>query len=447
MQMGLDSADRTSQIGKARRLRDRNQARLRRSTLVNLRWAAVAGQLMSVIIVVGVLGFSLPLTPTLFVIGASALLNLGVSFLLPLDRRVSNLEALVQLGFDIVQLAAMLWLTGGLSNPFALLLLAPVVTSATTLRAEVALSIGGLTAILSLALLKFSAPLPWYPGESFELPLIFLFGVWIALMVGMSFTSLYTWRAARETRRMSDALAATEAVLAHEQKLAALGGLAAAAAHELGTPLATIQVTAKEMARELPKESHLADDANLVVEQARRCRDILQQLARRGDEGDAHYDSLSLQDLLDEVAEPFIGFEKEIKITVLPPNEEELDLSLRRQAEMLYGLTNFVENAVDFATERVIIDARWDDETVYVDILDDGTGFDPAIRSRLGEPYVTSRGEKSESAGGMGLGFFIAQTLLERTGAEVSFGNRRKQRGAFVRVRWPRVRIELRDKF
>ena len=413
--------------------------RLRRSTLVALRWGAVAGQGVALAVVWGGLGFQFPLLPAVMAVAASIVLNIIISLAAPLDRRVSDNEALAHLGYDALQLAALLWLTGGMENPFALLFIAPVVTGATTLKKRVLFTLVALTASLSFILLSYAQPLPWYPGETFELPDVFKSGMWVALMTGMAFTSLYAWRASLESRRMSDALAATEAVLSHEQKLAALGGLAAAAAHELGTPLATIQVTAKEMARELPAETDLGADARLMLSQAKRCRDILQQLARRGDEGDKIHNVIDLQTLLDEVAAPFFGFGAEIDIATEGPDM--LPPSLNRQAELLYGLTNLVENAVDFAATAVKITGRWDKDQIYIDILDDGPGFEPGIKSKLGEPYVSSRTDKS-GAGGLGLGFFISKTLLERTGGIVDFGNRRRSPGAFVRIRWPRERLE-----
>lgn len=422
--------------------------RLRRSTLVNLRWGAVAGQALAVLIVVLGLRFTMPVLPAIAVIGASALVNLAVAVLAPLDRRVSDGEAVMQLGFDIVQLAALLWLSGGLTNPFVLLFIGPVVTSAATLRLPVVIFLMGLTATLSLILMHYSAPLPWFTGQSFSLPAMYKFGLWTALMIGMGFTSLYAWRASSESQRMSNALAATEAVLAQEQKLSALGGLAAAAAHELGTPLATIQVTAKEMANELAEGSVMYEDARLVVDQAKRCRDILQQLARRGDEGDAIHDVITLGGLFDEVIEPFIGFGIAINIEM---GDDAGALSLRRSPEIIYGLTNLVENAVDFASAAVTLRGRWDNDYVHIDVLDDGKGFEPNVRSRLGEPYVTSREGRTDQesglqGGGLGLGFFIAKTLIERTGGTVTFGNRRRNPGAFVRLRWPRARFETKPK-
>lgn len=422
-------------------IRDRRQSvapdwatsgRLRRSALVTLRWIAVAGQLLALVIVSEAMGFDLPYLYCGIVIGLSALLNLIISAVLPLDRRVSDIEAGLQLGFDLLQLSALLWLTGGMDNPFALLFIAPVVTSATTLSRPVVTGIFILAAGLSFFLLYNAMPLPWTPEETFYLPAQFSLGLWIALLVGMVFTSGYAWQASRESRRMSDALAAAETVLAHEKKLAALGGLAAAAAHELGTPLATIQLTAKEMLRELPADSHLGEDARLLVSQTQRCREILAQLSSRGDAGDVMHDVLSLEALLEEASDPYHGLGSTITITT---DGQGVEPDIRRQAEIIFGLKNYIENAVEFARDHVMLIGRWSPEIITIEIKDDGPGFDPAVIARLGEPYVSGR-EDRDTAGGLGLGFFIAKTLIERTGGKVSFKNRPKASGALVTISW-----------
>ncbi len=424
------------------RISARTSGQLRRNTLVSLRWAAIGGQCLALLIVSQVLKFEYPLIPCLAMIGLSVLVNIAVSSRLALDRRVGDREAGFQLAFDLLQLSALLWLTGGMSNPFAILFLAPVVTSATTLNKKVLFALGFLAMALSFALLFNYRPLPWEPSGSFNLPFIFRLGVWIAIIVGSAFTSLYAWRVTRESGRMSKALAATEAVLAHEQKLSALGGMAAAAAHELGTPLATIQVIAKEMTREVDANTPLGEDAALMLSQAQRCRDILEQLALRGDKGDAIHDYLSIEDLLEEAAEPYIAFGKDITLNVTGDGNEP---TVRRQAELLYGLKNFIENAVDFADATVDLSGRWDETKLTIDIADDGNGFDPTILGRLGQPYVSKRQrpkQVDELAGGLGLGVFIATTLIERTGGKVTFG-KSKSGGAMVHLEWDRKNIAL----
>lgn len=418
--------------------------RLRRSTLVTLRWTAVAGQALTLVVVSEVLGFSYPYWPAAIIIMTAALLNLGVTFMLPLDRRVGQKEAVLQLGFDTLQLASLLWLTGGMNNPFALLFVAPVVTGATTLSKRVLLSIGALATCASIFLMFNHLPLPWLPAGSFILPPEFTAAIWLALMTGMVFTSVYAWQASREGRRMSEALAATEAVLAQEQKLAALGGLAAAAAHELGTPLATIQLVAKEMARELDQNPDMGpqmlEDAKLLVEQTQRCREILKQLGARGDAGEPMHDTMQLYALLEEASEPYFGLGSHIEIKTYGEGSEP---NLRRQAEILYGLKNFIENAVEFAGSRVTLTGAWTLDSVSISIEDDGPGFAPAVRARLGEPYVSVRGDANKVAGGLGLGFFIAKTLIERTGGTVSFDNHPRSGGAFITLNWPLEKIAV----
>ena len=388
---------------------------LRRKTLVALRWGAIIGQTLALLVVSQFLGFSYPVLACGLTILASVIVNLAVTFSLPLDRRVSDFEAYMQLGFDTWQLSGLLWLTGGITNPFSILFLAPVVTAATTLSRWVVLALGSMSLTLSLALVFVHQPLPWSPEGSFDLPHIYKIGIWMAIFVGSIFTSLYAWRTTNESRKMAFALAATEARLAEEQKLTALGGLAAAAAHELGTPLATIQVVAKEMSREVDPGSPLGEDAALILSQSQRCRDILEQLSQRGDEGDMIHDALAPEDLLEEVAEPFIRRKKDIVISCDGTGTEPV---LRRQAELLYALKNYIDNAVDFAASRVELSAVWDLDTLNIFIDDDGKGFDPTLKGRLGQPYASTR-KQARTAGGLGLGVFISGRLIERTGGTV----------------------------
>lgn len=411
---------------------------LRRQTLVALRWGAIIGQSLALIIVSLFLGFDYPVIACGLAIMASVVVNLVVTFRLPLDRRVSDFEAYMQLGFDLWQLSSLLWLTGGITNPFSILFLAPVVTAATTLSRWVVLALAAMALALSFSLIFFHLPLPWSPAGSFDLPYIFKFGIWVAIFVGSTFTSLYAWRTTRESRRMAFALAATESMLAHEQKLSALGGLAAAAAHELGTPLATIQVVAKEMSREVDANSPLGQDANLILSQSQRCRDILEQLSQRGDEGDMFHDVLTPEGLLEEAAEPYIGRDKDIIVTCEGSDDEPI---LKRQAELLYALKNYIDNAVDFAKSRVELSAHWDPDILTIYIDDDGNGFDPSLKGHLGQPYASAR-KNSQTAAGLGLGLFISSRLVERTGGAVRY-LRSPLGGARIEAKWPRDRLSL----
>ncbi|MEH6666044.1 MAG: ActS/PrrB/RegB family redox-sensitive histidine kinase [Brevundimonas sp.] len=424
-------------------------------TLIILRWLAVAGQTVAVLTASMVLNLGLPIGACLAVILASALTNLAAMARLQTieGRRSAGRETTVQLGFDIVQLAVLLGLTGGLENPFCLLLVAPVTVAAAALPARKAMMLGGLALICTVALFLWSMPLPWSGGTTLSLPPLYKVGMGLAVGVGVIFTAGYAWRVAEDADRLALALAATQQVLEREQRLAALGGLAAAAAHELGTPLATIQVVAKEMLRAASRKSGdpaVAEDARLLIQQADRCREILKRLSQRPEDGDAIYAEVGLKALLEEVVQPHRGIDLDMDCHI--EGVEETDAPhVRRLPEIVHGLSAIVENAADFAASRVAVVARVDARHVEVTVSDDGPGFAPDILARLGEPYVTSRplgrsrkGKKAAGAGmggGMGLGFFIARTLLERTGARVSAATA-ETGGARVTVRWPRSALE-----
>ncbi len=407
--------------------------RLRRSTLVSLRWMAIFGQSSAILFTYFILKMEVLLWPAFILIAFSALLNLFIMSRVPLDRRISNNEAGVQLLFDVVQLSALLYLTGGLQNPFALLLLAPVVVAAKTLDRLVFAVLSGSVAIFSGLLLFYHKPLPWLGNDELNLPLAYQLGVWLAILVGMFFTSFYTWKAISQTRRMTEALATTDAILAHEIKLSALGGLAAAAAHKLGTPLSTIQLVAKEM-QNTAKDDEMRDDAALIVEQSQRCRAILQELSTRGDAGDIVHDRLTIEELIREITEPFMEFDKEIITNLQDAKEMPV---IQRHPEFVYGLTNIVENAVDFAKSRVELNCSWTDKAITLVVLDDGPGFSTSLLDKMGEPYISYRPNKEQTGGGLGLGVFIATTLIKRVGGHIKFSNRENTGGACVKMCWP----------
>jgi two-component system, sensor histidine kinase RegB len=414
---------------------------LRLRTLIWLRWAALAGQSLALLTVWMALGLHLPIVSCLVVLALSVLLNVGFSISSRTDRLTTPTEAALQLAFDILQLTALLFLTGGVVNPFCLLLVAPVTLAAATLPPRHALALGLLTVICAVALAFFFLPVPWRPGETYSQPLAFRLVSSTAIVTGVLFSAGYAWRASRESARMQLALNVTQSVLAREQRLSALGGLAAAAAHELGTPLATIQVVAKEMARDAPE--NLKEDARLLITQTQRCREILQRLTQTPDTADEMHGRMSLTQMLNEIIEPHAEAKVRVEALVSGAKDGKAP-DVRRMPEVLHAMTSFVDNAIDFARSEVLVTARYDAETIAVEVRDDGPGFAPEVLVRLGQPYVTSRsaGEPTRSGHtGMGLGFFIAKTLLERTGAVVEFRNG-KPGGAVVSARWKRHAIE-----
>jgi two-component system, sensor histidine kinase RegB len=411
--------------------------RLRLNTLVRLRWLAIVGQSVTVVIVAYGLGFPLPVVPCFAMIACSAGLNIYLALQYPSTHRLPPTAAFGILTFDALQLAGLLYMTGGLTNPFSLLMAVPVVVSATSLPLRMTALLGGMVVAMATLLAFFHLPLPWYDSAELAMPFIYVAGSWVALFCSIAFTGIYAFRVAEEARLLANALSATELVLQREQHLSALDGLAAAAAHELGTPLATIALVAREMERALGSDPVHAEDVKLLRSQSERCREILKQLTSLSTEGEAHLARLPLTSLVEEVTAPHRDFGISIKLE--PGDRQGPEPVGRRNPGVIYGLGNLVENAVDFAKERVSMRWRWNDEQVVFAIVDDGPGFPPEIVNRIGEPYMSTR-QGAERGGGLGLGLFIAKTLLERSGATLSFRNSNTPgEGALVEVIWPRA--------
>jgi len=426
---------------------------LRLRTLVRLRWLAVFGQSLAVLGVYFILDFPLPLGACLGIIALSAWLNIFLTLRWRSSLRLAPTQAGLLLGYDVIQLALLLYLTGGLENPFAFLFLVPVTVSATSLPLKWTLWLSTIAFLCASFLAIFHQPLPWNTAAPLVLPKAYIGGMWAAIMCGVVFSSIYARRIAEEARQMSSALTAAELVLAREQRLSALDGLAAAAAHELGTPLATIALVAKELKRELPVEGPHTEDIDLLISQTGRCREILSRLANRDTQADDMYARVKLSVMIEDLVAPIRGPDVTIDITVAGDGTvaQTPEPVFRRNPAIAYGLGNLLENAVDFAQTKVSIVAQWSQARVSLLISDDGPGFDQAIFDRLGDPFVTTRpgyGVDQESEKGrhegMGLGFFIAKTLLERSGATVSLANRPlPEHGAVIQLSWPRNAVDL----
>lgn len=430
-----------------------SDSRLRLLTIVRLRWLGVFGQIFAVSFVYFVLGFELPVGPCLIVIAVSAWVNVFLAIVYPARHRLSVNFATTLLAYDIIQLASLLYLTGGIDNPFTMLIVAPVTVSAATLPLTRTIGLG-LLAIACTALIAFYAlPLPWAPEGGLYHPLLYKIGVLAAVAASMPFLALYVWRLTQEGQQMSAALAATELVLSREQKLHALDGLAAAAAHELGTPLSTITLVTNELDRQMAKDSPYREDILLLRSQAQRCREILQKLTRHPRDEDPLHANLNVKEMLHEAADPYMNSGTIVSIRSSPAASAagpgaRVPTTLRRPG-VIYGLGNIIENAIDFSNTRVEISAEWDGDTVSVLIADDGPGFKPEMIDNLGEPYVTARSSNvrrtrsNPKVSGMGLGFFIAKTLLERSGARLNLDNRpAPEHGARVQIVWPRAAFE-----
>lgn len=415
------------------------------NALINLRWLAVAGQTIALAIVEWGLDFSLPAVPAFLVVAITAVVNIALRIVYGSTYRLSDKEAGALLAFDIVQLTMLLYLTGGLVNPFSILFLAPVLISAMALKPRTTLLLGGLVVAVSCVLAVHSHPLPWR-GEAIVLPRAYIAGILASIVISVVFIGAYAWRVADETRKLSDALAATELVLAREQQISAIDGLAAAAAHELGTPLATIALVVRELEKAMPETSPHGADIKLLRQQTERCRTILRTLTSL-ESGLAPFDRIPLSHLIEEVVSPLRDFDTEFEIRL--PEDRGREPVVGRNPAILYGLESIVENAADFAKQKVVIEAVWDEDEVNIAVADDGPGFAPEILGRIGEPYLRARGQsllrkgKGEEEGGLGLGFFIAKTLLERGGGTLRVENRTAPlTGAVVRLHWRREALE-----
>jgi two-component system sensor histidine kinase RegB len=405
------------------------RARLRTLTLI--RWVAIVGQGFTILLVDLSLGFNLLLAPLLAAVALSAAINLYLEVRFSATTRLTERAAALLLCYDLLQLTFLLALTGVLQNPFSMLLIVPITLSATILSLTTTVLLCVMVTLSATFLGVVPTALPW-TGDGLTLPGLYILAVWVALVLSSGLIAAYAWRVADEARRLADALAATQMALAREQQMSALGGLAAAAAHELGSPLATIAITAKELANNIAEDSPMAEDVAELVGQSQRCREILASLSKeRSSDDHAAFTKVPLSHLLEALAESYRR--PGVTVTV-----EVLDLSQGLRAEpswiltpeLKHALGNLIDNAIQFAARAVLITVGLHVDHLEIIIEDDGPGFSPEVLDWVGEPYVSTR----HAIGGLGLGVFIAQTLLARNGATLQFDN--LSTGAQVIVTW-----------
>jgi two-component system, sensor histidine kinase RegB len=424
----------------------RDHRLLRLETLLRLRWYTVFAQAALVLLAHSGLGLELPLGSIALILGLAVALNLALGVKTPASYRIEESAAFVLLGADILQLAALLYFTGGIHNPFSIFFLAPVLFSATALPPQRTIVLGLMTMAASTFILPFNEPLHWFGGGDLVLPTYFALWLWIALQACILFVGLYAWRIAEEARQLVQALAITELVLEREQHISDLDGLAAAAAHELGTPLATIALVTGELLRGEIRDRGLHTDLVLIKEQSDRCRQILAQITTLGEPNAAPFRTVSVSALIAEITQRY----KDHGGT--PSDGAPPEPRCLRNPALLYGIGNIIQNATEFAASAVNVRINWTDQEVQIDIADNGPGIPAFVLDRLGEPYVTSRpisapevetGQNTGRSGGMGLGLFIAKVLLERSGATLEARNEQSGTGgATICLSWPRHLFE-----
>lgn len=437
-------------------------------TLVLLRWLAVAGQSATVLVCALWLGFDLPLGLDVMVIACSVVVNLFSTFTLPANARLTERQAMWTLLFDLTQLLVLLALNGGLTNPFVLMILAPVTIAATALTRDAMFLVAGVALLGCAVLAVFYVPLETTGGQQFILPDLYLLGIWASLSVGIMFLAGYVRRVTVETFSMSQALTATQMALAREHQLTQLGGVVAAAAHEMGTPLATIKLVSGELADDLSDRPELLEDVDLIRSETDRLRQILRDMGRAGKD-DQQVKTVPLSTLIQIAAEPHLDRGKEITFltngqTIDPGTAE--GPFVPSDPEIVHGLRNLIQNAVDFAKEAVWVQSHWSNAEIFITCADDGQGYPADLIGRIGDPFLGNRSGRRKSTNGrgeyqgMGLGLFIAKTLLERSGARLTFSNAQgdgypgigdsphlsglaKATGAIVSVRWARADLEV----
>lgn len=414
-----------------------NQAEpgVRVQTLVLVRWIAIAGQFLALLVVGLGMEYALPWPAALGTIGMAAIVNLGLSWVYRRRDRIGGRAALLQLGFDLLQLALLLFLTGGLDNPFALLLLAPVTIAVTLLSTRQTLALVLVALLLLLGLYFWHLPLPWADNSAFKLPPVYRLGILAAIGVGMLFLTFYAWQVSAEARRRQMALLATQEALDRETRMGALGSLAAAAAHELGGPLGTITLIAGDLKYALPEDHELSEDVKLLNQEVARAREILISISKRA-EADHPFPEVRLPTLLREVLTSFEPTRVPVELRLPWPAGE--GPVVPRMPELLHGFSNLIANALRHANSNVWIRGGQKDDGVFVAIEDDGPGFGADLLPRLGEPFL---GPSVSGSGSTGLGIFIATTLLERLGVQLRFENR-ETGGARVECAWRNADIE-----
>ncbi len=413
--------------------RTKENLNLDKSTLTILRYIAIIGQFIAVNIVFFYLKLEFPIKASLIVIFLGLLTNFFLQFKVK-GSQLKDTYASLFLLYDLFQLAVLLYLTGGIFNPFSILLIIPTIVSSTFLSMGTTIILGFITSLLLFTLTHYYMPLPGLLTENFDVPSFYKFGILISILIGLIFLSYFGIRFSGETKKRSEALNKLQEVIAKEYELESLGGQAAAAAHSLGTPLATIAVVAKELKKEIGDNKDISRDLDLLISQTKRCSEILKQISKKQIEEDLFLSSIKLEDLLEEIINSFQ--ETSSKEIELVSKNDINKINIERTPEIIYGLRNFIGNAVKFSKSHVKIDLKSDEKNIEIKINDDGPGIPEDIIKKIGEPYIKSKSIELNANSGLGLGTFLGKTLLERQGANLSFRRNSDLGGALVIINW-----------
>jgi len=413
--------------------RTKENLNLDKNTLTILRYIAIFGQFIAINIVFFYLDLKFPLKESYIIIFIGLITNLYLQFKIKVNQLKDSYASLFLL-YDLFQLSILLYLTGGILNPFSILLIIPTIVSSTFLSMGTTIILGVITSFLLFVLSFIYLPLPGLDKNIFNVPNFYKQGILIAIFIGLVFLSYFGIRFAGETKKRSEALSKLQEVISKEYELESLGGQAAAAAHSLGTPLATISVVAKELKKEIGDDKEVSKDIDLLISQTKRCSEILKQISKKQIKEDIFLSSIKFEDLLDEIINSFKETtSKDLDLRIENDNNK---ITIKRTPEIIYGLRNFIGNAVKFSKSKVKINLKSDQKIVEVKINDDGPGIPEDIIQKIGEPYIKSKSKELSANSGLGLGTFLGKTLLERQGAKIIFNRNGELGGAQVTLSW-----------
>ena len=413
--------------------RTKENLNLDKNTLTILRYIAIFGQFIAVNLVFFYYDLQFPLKESYIIILVGLITNLFLQFKVKVNQLKDSYASLFLL-YDLFQLSSLLYLTGGIFNPFSILIIIPTIVSSTFLSMGTTIILGVITSFLLFILSFIYLPLPGLEKNFFEVPTYYKHGILIAILIGLIFLSYFGIRFAGETKKRSEALRKLQEVISKEYELESLGGQAAAAAHSLGTPLATISVVAKELKKELGDDKEVSKDIDLLISQTKRCSEILKQISKKQIKDDIFLSSIKFEDLLEEIISSFKETSsKDIDLLIENDNNK---IAIQRTPEIIYGLRNFIGNAVKFSKSRVKINLSSDKKTIEIRINDDGPGIPEDVIQKMGEPYIKSKSKELSSNSGLGLGTFLGKTLLERQGAKLIFRRNSELGGALVILSW-----------
>ena len=413
--------------------RTKENLNLDKSTLTILRYIAIFGQFIAVNLVFFYLDLKFPIKESYIIIFIGLLTNLFLQFKVKVNQLKDSYASLFLL-YDSFQLSSLLYLTGGILNPFSILMIIPTIVSSTFLSMGTTIILGIITSFLLFIISFTHLPLPGLDSNIFAVPNYYTIGILISILIGLIFLSYFGIRFAGETKKRSEALNKLQEVISKEYELESLGGQAAAAAHSLGTPLATITVVAKELKKEIGNDKEYSKDIDLLISQTKRCSEILKKISKKQIEEDNFLSTIKFEDLLQEIIDSFKETSsKQIELVV----DNDLNkIAIRRTPEIIYGLRNFIGNAIKFSKSKVLITLRSDKKLIEIKINDDGPGIPEDIIEKIGEPYIKSKSKELKSNSGLGLGSFLGKTLLERQGAKLTFRRNGELGGALIFLVW-----------